>query len=485
MVEPYLPVGLGSLAATLRCSSHQVKIVDAMNEGWSSRGRIESDLIEIGINEEEIAWRIRRLHPHVVGFSVPFTTQMPRLRSMARWVKAIHPEIMVVCGGNHPTANPKEVAQIPDIDLVFLGEGETNLLKFLGNLERGFDSDNLDGVAYRDAAGKIVIKPNRVSIKDTDQLSWPAYDILPLKKYFKAVGRRRIPFFFSRGCERSCSYCSNRKMFGKNVRYFSVDYCLEHMRYLVEYYGTRDFIFYDDNLFADCGYAYDFFDQLLVQKFKVQWQASSGNEPANLDEKLLDKMRRSGGRRLHFAPDSGSRKVLKHLLHKSLDLYEFERAIQRSLKAGFKVSCHFTLGNPGETLEEVYDTLNFAWKLRRYGVDEIHFSLATPFPGTDLHSQAERKGSIIDRPEPMITPYEGCLSTAEIPVDEIVKIRDTADREFNSRGLVMNLTRHVISTRKAIQPVEERFFSSMAPQPHNVETPDIQEEQFVLTEEAI
>lgn len=456
-----------------------------MNEGWSSRGRIDGGLVEIGISEEEVVWQVRRLRPRVVGFSVPFTTQMPRLRSMARWIKAIHPEIVVVCGGNHPSTNPKESAQIPEVDLVFLGEGETNFLTFLDNLDRGLGHENLEGVAYRDASDTVRIKANRASIKDIDQLPWPAYDILPLKKYFKAIGKRSTPFFFSRGCNRSCSYCSNRRLFGKNVRYFSIDYCLEHMRYLVEYYGTRDFIFYDDNLFSASDYAYDFFDQLLLQKFKVQWQASGGNEPMNLDEKLLDKMRRSGGKRLHFAPDSGSRKVLKHLLHKSLNLYDFEQAVLRSLKAGFKVTCHFVLGNPGETLEEVYDTLNFAWKLRRYGVDNFLFSLATPFPGTALYSQAERKDAIIDSPESMITPYEGCLSTAEIPVEEIVKIRDTAEREFNSRGLVMNLTRRVISNRKAIQPVEERFFSSMAPQPPQDEAPDVRAEQFAFSEESV
>lgn len=468
-VTPFLPLGLASIASALQQDGHQVKILDAYTEGWESRGRIRGhgNWVEIGLTEEEIAMRIRRFQPQVVGFSVPLTTQMPRLRSLARWVKAIHPEIFVICGGNHPSAVPHELLAIPDVDAVVLGEGEPTFPYVLRRLARGKGFTQIKGLAYRDQNGSPIIQPFRDYDEPLDSFPLPAYDLLPLKEYFKATGGRRMPFFTSRGCSNSCSFCSSRHVFGQKTRCWSTDYLVKHIRHLVEYYGVQELFIEDDGLVSDPPRAHAFFDALSGENLGIQWTARGGVDPGHLSEDLLAKIKRAGGRRIYFPPSSGSRRVLRSLLNKRLDLYRLEMAAKDSLRVGLKVSCQFILGSPGETLEEVYETLNFAWKLRSFGVDDVQFSLATPFVGTELRNRAEQLGCVLPLSEPAFTPFDGCVSTPDFSSEEIVRIRNSAESDFSGHGLIPGLSRLVSvgHSRRPRRVQEERFFPSLAPQP--------------------
>jgi radical SAM superfamily enzyme YgiQ (UPF0313 family) len=233
----------------------------------------------------------------------------------------------------------------------------------------------------------------------------------------------------------------------------------------MEYYGVRDFFFDDHGRVSDRDDARWFFRELADAELKINWTARNGLDPRVLDEDLLFLMKKSGGRRLHFAADSGSRRVLRSCLQKPYNPYDIEQAVERTVKAGLKVSAHFLVGIPGETIEEIYETLNFAWKLRSLGVDEFEFSLAVPFPGTSLNRWVKVMGVDLPEHEPLYNPHDGGIATSEVSVDELIRIRDSAEREFNSRGLVFNLKDKIIPKRREKPEAEERFFSSVAPQP--------------------
>jgi len=461
---PFLPLGLAAVAAVLRESGHQVRILDAYTEGWDRRGLLDNDLIEIGLPEEEVAAQIRRYQPHMVGFTAPFTAQMPRLRSLARWVKAIHPEIFVLCGGNHPSCAPAEVLSVPEIDAVVLGEAESTLPQLLQALQDAEGLENCEGIAYRSRTGAPVIRPLFQYRRDLDSLPIPAYDLLPMKKYFKCVGGRRIPLMTSRGCNQTCSTCSSRPIFGRSRRFWSAPYLVQQMRHLLESYDVREFLFDDHALLAEPERAKQLFDLMISENLKIHWMARGGIGCEHLDEALLARMKQSGGRELHFDVGSGSRRVLHQILRKSLDLHQLENAISRALIAGFRISCQFVLGSPGETIEEIYETLNFAWKLRSRGVEEFEFLLAAPHVGTTLHDQALQLGCQIS-PDVMWNPYDQGLQTRDFSALEVCQIRDNAEREFSSRGLALDFgLRRGIGIRPPATP-EVRYFPSVAPAP--------------------
>jgi len=463
--KPFLPIGLGTIASELRKSGHEVKIVDALTEGWDKRWRLDGNWIEIGLAEEDIAAAVREFRPQVVGFSIPLTTQLPRVISLANWVKAIHPEILVVCGGNHATASPRELLEIPAIDIVVLGEGEMTFKQTLEKLEKNINLEQQDGIAFRRQDNSVVLNPVKQYIENLDSLPLPAYEMLPLKKYFKISGKRIMPFFTSRGCKNRCAYCTTHQQSGKLVRHFSPMYLLKHIRHLIENYGVHEFYFEDHGLFIDKAYAISLLKTLKSGKTKFLWNARNGVDPCGVENGLLSLLKSSGCKRLYFNPDSGSRRILSKCLSKPFNPFITEQAIKRTLDAGIKVSCQFVLGSPGETIDEIYETLNFAWKLRSLGVDEFEFSLAVPYVGTKLRRQAESKNSLLPVPEQMHTPDTAMIATQQLSTADLIRIRDTAEREFNNRGLVVSLKPKKNVAAKQPVITEDRLFYSVAPQP--------------------
>ena len=111
-----------------------------------------------------------------------------------------------------------------------------------------------------------------------------------------------------------------------------------------------------------------------------------------VDENLLAKMRKAGCRRIRFAPESGSQRVIDEVMKKNLDLGKVEQAVVMSRKVGLKVGCFFVLGLIGETKEDIEETIKFAYKLRALGADKFYFSIAMPLYGTELYEQAKNGG---------------------------------------------------------------------------------------------
>ena len=103
-------------------------------------------------------------------------------------------------------------------------------------------------------------------------------------------------------------------------------------------------------------------------------------------------MKQSGCKKIRVAPESGVQRVVDKIIKKNLDLKSVENAVVLCKKVGIKVGCFFVIGLIGETKEDILETINYAYKLRRLGADGFYFSYAMPLYGTELYEQAERGG---------------------------------------------------------------------------------------------
>jgi hypothetical protein len=147
------------------------------------------------------------------------------------------------------------------------------------------------------------------------------------------------------------------------------------------------------------------------------------------------------------------------------DLHGIEEVVLQALANDLRVSARFLIGLPGETIEEIYETLNFAWKLRSRGVEGFDFEIAQPYTGTALRDQAVALGCQIPADDAALDPGRAVLQTADFAPLDIQEIRDTAQREFSSRALVWDLTRRLGENLRLPKKVEERYFPSVAPLP--------------------
>jgi radical SAM superfamily enzyme YgiQ (UPF0313 family) len=99
-------------------------------------------------------------------------------------------------------------------------------------------------------------------------------------------------------------------------------------------------------------------------------------------------MKEAGCFSISFGIETYSLRLLK-ILKKGTTPEINERAVKLAKRAGLRVRGTFILGIPGETIEDSHRTINYASQL---GLDEAKFSLATPYPGTELFQLAYKEG---------------------------------------------------------------------------------------------
>lgn len=337
----------------------------------------------------------------VVGISLMAAEYRDCAHKVAALAKEALPEAIVLLGGVYATALPAKAIADPNIDYAVLGEGEEVVLRLLEALQGDDRTPDIDGVAYMDAAGNPMIRPQIHYIQNLDAVPLPAFDLVPMARYmrtvesFSHVEPRRTPFakmFTSRGCPNRCSFCDLRSIQGKKFRPRSAGNVLAEIDWLVAAYGVREIVFNDDNLVADRKRAEIIFQELIERKYDLQWKPVNIATYA-LDEELLEMMAAAGCYQLTLAIESGSDRVLSQLMRKPLKTAQVGPVVRKAKELGMEVAGLFILGMPGETWEEIRQTVAFAEEL---DLDYSHFGIATPMPNTDLLKRAQQENLLVD-----------------------------------------------------------------------------------------
>ena len=84
---------------------------------------------------------------------------------------------------------------------------------------------------------------------------------------------------------------------------------------------------------------------------------------------------------------------MNKLVKKSLDLKKVENTARILHEVGIPTAAFYVIGFPGETKEQINDTVNFALNLQdKYGVSQGGAFIATPLIGTELYDMAVEGG---------------------------------------------------------------------------------------------
>jgi magnesium-protoporphyrin IX monomethyl ester (oxidative) cyclase len=436
------PLDIAYVAAVLE-KQHAVQIIDAPNEGWEHLEEIDGTKYRQGLTNKEIAARIKQWKPDVVGITIPFSGWWNPASEVASIVKGIDEGIITVLSGLHPSARPADCLMQPNIDFVVIGEAEITMLELVGALEQRTDESlkKIRGIGYV-KNGETVITAPRPLIQDLDSLPFPARHLLPMDVYFAAVkeiplrGEIRRPWttmVTSRGCPYSCVFCSIHTVMGRKWRGRSPENVVDEIEQLIRVYRVKQIDFGDENMTLDKKRMANICELIVKRGLDVEWFTPNGVRADTLDENLLAKMKASGCRKIRVAPESGVQRVVDQIIKKNLDLKAVEKAVVLSKKVGIKVGCFFVIGLIGETKEDIMETINYAYKLRRLGADSFVFSIATPVYGTELYEQAKRGGFLRDCfSDEALAAAEPLIETPEFTADDL--------RELCARGNLVNPT---------------------------------------------
>jgi len=405
----FQPLGIAYIAAVLEKQGYEVKILDALACGWDKE-RVEEGIKYTGLTSDEIADKIKNFNPHVVGIAFLFTSQAREAHKVAAIAKKINPHIFVIAGGAHATTLPHHVLADPCVDCVVIGEGEYTTLELLNKIKNKENWQETRGIAYRKENGEIIKTPPREPIQNLDQLPFPARHLLPMEIYQKAAkkikaarsistfGKRWATIITSRGCPFSCIFCTIHLVMQRGWRARSPENVVKEIEELVQKYGIEHLDIEDDNFTLKKERAKEILDKIAEKNIKITWSTPNGIRADTVDEELIEKMKKTGCTRTIVAPESGNQYVVNNIIGKMIDLEKIIQVVKWCRKHKLLVEAFFVLGFPGETKEQMRESIAFAKKLRRLGVDDCAFYIATPFYGTRLYGILKEKGYLKEDP---------------------------------------------------------------------------------------
>ena len=371
MISP--PMGLAYLASYLRNNEIEVKILDAC---------------ALDLDSDEILEEIKKFDSDYVGITAS-TNTINLAYKIANLVSGL--KCKVVVGGAHTSILPaKTLEECENIDIVAIGEGEDSLLEIVS----GKELEKIEGIGFRKNK-KIIINLRRKPREDLDSLPFPAYDLLPLDKYW-SPGIRRYPFatiVTSRGCPFNCIFCVNHLVSSKKFRARSPENVLKEIDLLVKEYGIKEINVLDDNFTLLLGRAKEICNGLIKRNYDLILKTGNGIRADKIDEELISLMKKAGFYLLAFGIESGNKEILK-IINKGETLEQIEEAIKLCKKYKILTEGFFILGNLGETEGTMQDTINFAKKL---DLDIAQFQAFIPFPGSKFYNEIKKNGEIFSK----------------------------------------------------------------------------------------
>ncbi len=407
----FIPYNLCLLAAVLeKEKKYEIEVIDEFKQ--------QATL-------EQFEQLIRNKKPDVVGLSVLMDFYGRSMHVAAEIVKNVNPGIVTLAGGVYATANPKRVIADTNIDYVICGEGENALPELLQLLNH--EKDVMPKGVWYKKGGTIVDGGHTDLITNLDDYPLPAYHLIDYEQYSQSADRKSLdgpaeyPYariLTSRGCPYNCCFCQVDKIAGRRFRPRSAKNVLNEIDWLINEYGIKSLIFDDDNLLTDRGRAIEILTGL--KKYRIKWKMIA-TAAFLLDDELIDLMKESGCIYVDIAIESGCERVLHDIINKPLKLEKALSVIKKLRETNIYVAANFIIGFPGETWEEIRETIRFAETCQ---ADYIKLFNAVPLPGTRLYKMALQENALTKGFDPENVNWRnGCIETDEFSTRDLTILR--------------------------------------------------------------
>jgi len=373
-------LGLGYLAAVLRRAGYDVQVVD-----------IEQD-------PSEIVRIARESNPVLIGFSLIFQFFIDRYAELLYLLRSNDVDCHFTMGGHFPSLSYEQTLElVPELDSIVRFEGEATLLEMVDAIVAGNDWRSIHGLAYRDGDGRVIVTRPRALLEDLDQLPYPDREYEPES----VLGRSILPIIASRGCARTCSFCSIHTFYraapGRIVRTRKPREVVREMELLHEEGGTKIFLFQDDDfpLFGQVWrrWANEFVDELHRTGLsrKVIWKMNCRADAVDRD--LFIRMRDAGLYLVYMGLESGSEQGLE-TLHKQITVEQNLKAVEILKSIGLMFEYGFMLLDPSSTFESIRENINFLRTILADGCLPVTFCRMLPYDGTPIKDELVRSGRL-------------------------------------------------------------------------------------------
>ncbi len=348
--------------------------------------------------------KVRDINPAIIGVGSYYFKAAPLFHEACQRIKEMLPSVIIVTGGNYGTDATELVLDDPNVDYVILSEGEVVFTEFVETYLKDGDFSKLDGIAFRDEAGKKRINKKTIYLDDLSDMPIPGRSQLPMHLYGQGrnaldrilVNYKALGMTISRGCPYVCTFCTATNFWNRRIRYRNTSDVLDEMQILKEEYGATVIIIDDDNFLIHKERVSEILQGMIDRKLNLKWIAGGGSNVRilNKDDTFLDLVIRSGYCFFNLAIESSNNETLKRI-KKPVRVEETVSLIQkiRQRYPQLYVNGYFMIGFPFETKQQIINTLEFSHELE---LDWCSHYIFKPFPNTELYNYCIEHGLIED-----------------------------------------------------------------------------------------
>ena len=307
-----------------------------------------------------------------------------------------------------------------------------------------------------------------------DELPVPAWDLLPLKKYWD-ISRphggqfpdgERIQYASlqtSRGCPYQCLYCHISKETEDSIsgnlgkfRLKSIDRVIRELE-LLKSLGVEYVFFEDDSLFAKKKRAYRLFE--LVKAMGMKLLDVNGINIAHLqknfggklgtDDEFIEVLADAGFGFLTLPFESSSQRLLdKYSTSKwHVNTTDTDQLLKSLDAHNIRAAGNYMIGYPDESEMEIQSTILMAKRHIDEGLNHALFFSVVPFPGSQLFDIVTANGQLDVEFDPDTMRWtKSILKNLAMPAESLERIRQLAWLTVNRTDYVNYKIRQRVDT---------------------------------------
>jgi anaerobic magnesium-protoporphyrin IX monomethyl ester cyclase len=368
----------------------------------------EAKNVEIKIldcNAEHVDWsdlekRIESFSPDVVASSSLATCNTYVVVRTLETAKKVNPNILTVTGGQHFTVTAQESLQeYHAIDAIARGEGEQTLIELVRNAgKKKANLTKIQGLSFRHGE-KVVHNPARPLIEDLESLPYPGYHLVKdvLQKYhFTLMAGKNSAYALiegSRGCPHECTFCTQWRHWQGKWRLKSPKRVADEMAFCHSNYGSK-FIWLTDDNFGAGTRPSELADEIIKRKMPedATWFVQARTDDVIRNKEALPRLRKSGLIWVLLGVENPDPATLAGF-KKDIQPEDAKTAVKLLKDNGIFAHVMLIIGSRKDTAQSIARTVEFANDL---DPDLVMFGCLTPFPGTEIYTEAKANGWIED-----------------------------------------------------------------------------------------
>lgn len=367
--QDYVPMSLWHISTLLKQQGFDPYIKNLnMAEGlhyvnYADRTKKYSNLMSLyNIQKsaiyEELSDTIQSVKPDIIGFTV-LTAQIKIVNDLIRYLKFYY-DIPIFCGGAGATLN---YVKINGCNLTYIGG--VGHLKDLNNIAGYEDTIIADQFTLEHYNGEL----NFDNILDD----------------YSPDGYGHV--FSSVGCYANCRFCASPAIWHRKVYFKPIGSFLRELELIALKYNPKVFTIWDENFTAATHRLHEF---CKSYKLDIPWSCDSRIDTLNEDK--IYAMKSAGCIQVAIGAESGCQRTLDYL-DKGIDKASIKSTIDLLNKYELKSKVYMIMGFPGETFEEMVESIEF---IKSCNPTSITLSLFTPYRDTSLYGECKEKGLIDD-----------------------------------------------------------------------------------------